>query len=262
METQQRNIAHLSRVASVGEMASSLAHELNQPLTAILAYATACLNGSHGTPNPASKTVGYLQEISSQAIRAGEIIRRVRGYVRKETPEKQIQDINRIVTEAVNLMHHAMVRGGVAVRLQLASDLAPVLADAVQIQQVLINLLQNAMDAMGSRQIDPRADPSVDPAVDPPVDPRTIVVKTVRLEHGGKGSGVQVSVCDNGNAVDMAVDERLFEPFYTTKTNGLGLGLSICRSIIESHAGRIWAQANSDRGMSFFFTLDPAVKTE
>jgi PAS domain S-box-containing protein len=237
LETQQRDIAHLSRVASVGELASSLAHELNQPLTAILGYATACMNGAKLASHPTAQTVGYLQEISSEAKRAGEIILRVRGYLRKKTAEKRPQDINRVVSEAVSLMRHAMLRCGIVIRLQLVGGTTPVLVDAVQIQQVLINLLQNAMDAMGSNR----------------TDLRTIVIRTTRLDQD-----VQVSVKDNGNAADAVVERRLFEPFFTTKIDGLGLGLSICRSIIESHAGQLWAQANADRGMTFMFRL-PAI---
>lgn len=230
----QREIAHLSRVASVGEMASSLAHELNQPLTAILGYAAACQNLAEASPSLSARTLEYLRAIKREAQRAGEIVRRVRSYVRKQTPEKRIGDINRIVQDAVDLLRHDLQRWSVTLRLEFADAVPPVLADSVQIQQVLINLMQNAMEAMGSAN----------------AGERSLTVQTLAVE-----TGVCVRVMDSGLAVAPELMGRIFESFFTTKPHGLGLGLSICRSIIEHHGGRIEASLNRGRGMTFEFTL-------
>src|SRR5208282_1764253 len=227
-------IAHLSRVASVGEMASSLAHELNQPLTAILSYAGVCMDaarsGSGLSPNQMAE---HLQELCKEAHRAAEIIRRLRAYIRRQAPQRSVQDLRPRLEEAVDLMRFELQRAAVRPQFDFSRDLPPVEVDSVQIQQVMINLIQNALDAMQSLK----------------ADQRRLMLKTASADSGG----VRVSVIDAGTGVAKEMAGKIFDSFFTTKENGLGLGLPICRSIIESHGGHLSAAANPDRGMTFEF---------
>lgn len=233
---QQMEIAHLSRIASVGEMASSLAHELNQPLTVILGYAGVCLDMVRSAPGAWGKMSGHLEAVCNQAKRAGEIIRRLRAYARKrQEVQRQLVEINPLVREAVEMMRFELRRAGVEAQLALAEGLPAVLIDPVQIQQVLTNWLQNALEAMEGV----------------PADQRRLLLRTGLAEEGG----VRVSMTDGGRGVEPEVADRMFESFFTTKPRGLGLGLAICRSIIEMHGGQITAKANADRGMTFEFVL-------
>ncbi len=233
---QQMEIAHLSRIASVGEMASSLAHELNQPLTVILGYAGVCLDMVRSSPGAWGKMSGHLEAVCNQAKRAGEIIRRLRAYARKQQEvQRQLVEINPVVREAVEMMRFELRRAGVEAQLALAEGLPAVLIDPVQIQQVLTNWLQNALEAMEGVS----------------AGERRLLLRTGLAEEGG----VRVSMTDGGRGVEPEVAERMFESFFTTKPRGLGLGLAICRSIIEMHGGQITAKANADRGMTFEFVL-------
>lgn len=233
---QQMEIAHLSRIASVGEMASSLAHELNQPLTVILGYAGVCLDMVRSAPGAWGKMSGHLEAVCNQAKRAGEIIRRLRAYARKrQEVQRQLVEINPLVREAVEMTRFELRRAGVEAQLALAEGLPAVLIDPVQIQQVLTNWLQNALEAMEGV----------------PADQRRLLLRTGLAEEGG----VRVSMTDGGRGVEPEVADRMFESFFTTKPRGLGLGLAICRSIIEMHGGQITAKANADRGMTFEFVL-------
>lgn len=235
------DMAHLSRIAAVGAMASSLAHELNQPLTAICGYAEACQNLLRQGVDLPGNMLEYLSELQSEAVRAGRIVQRFRAYVRKAPPQRGPQDINAVVREALDIVRVRLQRSGVGLRLQLADGLEQAAVDPVQIQQVLVNLVQNAMDAMAA----------VEPAN------RRLVIKTAAAE-----GGIRVSISDSGVGLSSPSADRLFQPFFTTKVGGLGLGLSICRSIIESHGGRISASANADHGMTFEFTVPTNGSTE
>ncbi len=236
----REQIAHLSRVASVGEMASNLAHELNQPLTAILSYGGVCLDSVKpgGTAKPNEEMAEYLSELCKEASRAAAIIRRLRAYLCKQSPLHTRQDIKRPVEEAVELMRHMFQRAGMRPRLDIASDLPEVEVDSVQIQQVLINLIQNALDSMDKLDS----------------EEKRLVIRVAATSSGQ----VRVSVIDGGAGVSAAISGKIFESYFTTKPQGLGLGLSICRSIVESHGGRLSAAANADRGMTFEFSLPPA----
>lgn len=236
---QQVELAHLSRVSSVGEMASSLAHELNQPLTAILGYAGVCLDAASATTASADLAglAAHLQEVCSETKRAAEILRRMRTYVRKQPGHRRAIKINPIVRAAVTLIEPELRRAGISTKLEFAEEPPAVDADPIQIEQILINLLQNAVDAMA--------------AVSP--SRRDLLVRTARTAAGWVG----ISVADTGRAVAPDLLGRIFESFFTTKPDGIGLGLAICRSIVESHGGQISAVRNPDCGMTFEFVLPP-----
>jgi signal transduction histidine kinase len=236
-------VAHLSRVASLGEMASSLAHELNQPLTAILGYAGVCMDAAraHNGMASAKQMAEHLEELCKEARRAAEIIQRLRAHIRKQALHRSLQDVRAHMQEAVDLMRFELRRAGVKPEFQFSRNLSRVRVDSVQIQQVMINLIQNALDAMEDLK-----------AAD-----RKLVLKAAKADKGS----VRVSVVDAGTGVPKEMSGRIFESFFTTKQDGLGLGLPICRSIIESHGGRLSATPNADRGMTFEFVLPAAGRT-
>jgi PAS domain S-box-containing protein len=245
LEANQRlaQLAHVSRLATMGELMSELAHELNQPLYAIANFSEACLNlARHTTPPVEPELVAWLEQIAEQSHRAGEIIRRVYGFVRKTPTQARLSDINSLIHECARLMQVNLRHQEVALRLQLAEDLPQVSVDAVQIQQVLVNLMNNAIDAMTHL---PRAE-------------RHITVVSRRTEDGD----VEVRVSDRGRGADDDQLERLFEPFFSTKSEGMGMGLSISRSIIDAHAGRLWAEQNPACGLTFAFALPPGDKEQ
>jgi two-component system sensor kinase FixL len=225
----------------MGEMAAALAHELNQPLTAVANWAEAARRLlDTDTPENRTKALDFMDKAIGQADRAGQIIRRLRNFVGKGDTEARAQDPNALVEEATAL---ALVGGGarehgVRVVLELGSDLPAVLVDKVQIQQVVINLVRNAIEAMAAVAV------------------RQLTIATSR------GDGVvDVSVLDTGPGLAPEVAEQLFQPFVTTKRQGMGIGLSICRSIIDKHGGRLRALPRRDGGMIFSFTI-PIVREE
>lgn len=225
---QQRDeLAHLSRVAMVGELSGAVAHELNQPLTAILCNAQAAQRlMRHASPDEAGLD-DILRDIVSENKRAGEIIHRLRELLKKGEVQLLPVDINHVVREVIVLEHSDMVARNIVITTQLGSDLPFAMADRVQVQQVLLNLIINAADAMHANR------PSE----------RLITIRTHRV---GENS-VRIAVRDCGPGILAEKPEQIFEPFFTTKAHGLGLGLTICRSIIAAHGGRLWA-ANNDEG--------------
>lgn len=227
---------HGARLALLGEMASSLAHEINQPLAAIANYANGCQRRlATGTdPEGVAQGVGL---IAGQAERAGAIVRRMRAFVRKRVPEPQVLDPNEPVREALALFQATATRRGITVTAALGEGLPPVRADRVQLEQVVLNLFQNAADAM---QGGVRRELKVGTALD--------------------GDRVQVSVSDSGSGLTPEALAHLFEPFFTTKPDGLGLGLSLSRGFIEAHGGHLWAETGPD-GARFHFTL-PMLREE
>jgi PAS domain S-box-containing protein len=233
---QQRNeLAHLSRVSTMGVLTSSLAHELNQPLTAILSNAQA---GSRflSAPTPDLAEVrGALEDIAQDAKRAGEVIRQMRALVRKDEPHLEPLDLNRVISDVVRLLHSDMLVRKVQIALELAPKLRPASGDNAQLQQVMLNLVLNAFDAMK----------------DVPEGKRTVILRTRQLD----AASIQVEVSDVGTGISPDQLVNLFEPFRSSKREGLGLGLSISRSIVEAHQGRIWAENNPDHGAIFYFTL-------
>ena len=235
----QAQLAHVQRVSAMGTMATSLAHELNQPLAAIVNYARGCMHRLRDGEARPDELVTALENIVAQGNRSAEIIQRVREFLRKGKPLRTRADINQIVREAADLARLEARQKDVALRLELTEDLPLVLVDAVQIEQVVLNLVHNAIEAIDEAQC-PRREVIVQTAPDPK-------------------NGVEVIVRDTGPGLPVKNSDRLFEPFFSTKSVGMGMGLSISRSIIEAHGDRLSVMANTDGGAVFHFAL-PAVE--
>ena len=236
---QQRNeLAHLSRVTMLGELSGSLAHELNQPLTAILSNAQAAQRFLARDDVDFDNLREILQDIVAEDKRAGEIIHRLRLLLKKGEVQQQTLDVNEVVQEVLNLVRSDLVNHGVAAHLELASGLPAARADRVQIQQVLLNLVMNACDAMTGV----------------PAGDRKLIVRTALAE----GNGVCISIADRGTGIAPDNLEKVFEPFFTTKAHGMGLGLSVCRTIVSAHGGKLSATNNPNQGATFQVTLPVA----
>jgi two-component system sensor kinase FixL len=231
---QRDELAHLSRVAMLGELSGSLAHELNQPLTAILSNAQAAQRFLAHSPPRVDKLAEILTDIVKSDHRAGAVIQRLRSMLRKEEAQRHPLDLNDLVEESLRLMRSDLLNRHVMVSADLAGALPAVSGDRNQLQQVLLNFVINGCDAMDGREAD-----------------RRLLVRTQSTPHGS----VEVSVADRGAGIPVADLERIFEPFVTTKSNGMGLGLAICRSIVEAHGGRLWATNNADRGATLHCEL-------
>jgi len=231
----QIELAHANRVATMGQLTASITHEVNQPIAATVTNAAAALRWLHAGSSHLEKVQQSLTSIVEDGTRAGEVINRIRALMKKAPPRKDRLEINGVIVEIIELTRGEAMKYGISVLTELADHLPVVEADRVQLQQVLLNLIVNALDAMGN----------------PNVGPRQLLISTGK----GETSGVLVAVQDSGPGLEAAMLERVFESFYTTKPTGLGLGLSICRSIIEAHGGRLWASTNQRRGATFQFTL-------
>jgi two-component system sensor kinase FixL len=234
LEKLHNELAHVSRITAMGTMASSLAHELNQPLAAIANY----LEGAAQLlENPDSENVAIaraaLLEASQQSIRAGRIVRGLRDFIGRGESEKRIESLGRLVSEANALALISAREQGVEVSVHLDPAVDKVLVDKVQIQQVVVNLIRNGTEAMANTR-------------------RKRLI--IRSEPHGAGL-VRVSVADTGSGIDAGIAGRLFEPFLSTKDDGMGLGLSICQTIIEAQGGTIWAEPALGGGTIFYFTL-------
>jgi two-component system sensor kinase FixL len=234
--TLSAELSHVARVSEMGQVSAAIAHELNQPLTAILNYTNVAKRLIDST-DPAAKAKAHeaVSKAGEQALRAGHIIRRLRDFVEKRDSTRTIEDINAVTEDALAL--GLIGAGAITTTLSLAPGLQPVLIDKVQIQQVLVNLLRNAVDAMAQSER------------------RELTVATAPAN----GVWVQVSVTDTGSGVSEELAERLFRPFVTTKAGGMGIGLAISRSIIEAHGGRLTMVSNPGGGTVFQFIL-PATK--
>ena len=232
----QSEMLHVSRLTDMGQVAAGLAHELNQPLTAILNYTNAGLDIADERGDSELKTV--LGRIAEQATRAGNIIRRLRAFVEKRGPNRSEEDIARTVDEAIRLGQINAAERGIKLRVSVEHALPNVLIDRIQIQQVLINLMKNAAEAMEHSQ---RRE-------------LTVTIGKIAPDF------VQVSVADTGPGISDEMAEKLFQPFVTTKANGMGMGLSICRGIIESHGSRLRLEPNPGGGALFRFNV-PVAKT-
>jgi len=228
---------HISRLSAMGEMAATLAHELNQPLTAVINYVQACRRMMQsGAPGTADRLPGLIAKAVEQAHRAGEIISHLRGFVTRGDSARMLGDINTVVREACDLALVGSKASGIAVSMTLPDGLPAVFMDEVQIQQVVVNLVRNSVDALQDYR------GSVE---------RRIDIHTA-LEKAGQ---VSVSVSDNGPGLDPNIAARLFESFNTSKKSGMGIGLSVCRSIVQEHDGTIGASPNPGGGVTFRFTL-------
>jgi two-component system sensor kinase FixL len=233
LQDLQSELVHVSRLTALGEMASALAHELNQPLSAIGNYLRGCERLLRTETVDHEKLRGALASAAGQALRAGEIIRRLRAFVSKGEAERRIESLPQLLEEAGALAMTGARELGVRLRFDIARDVDLVIADKVQIQQVALNLMRNAIDAMEHSE-------------------RRELTVSARLAADDK---VEVRVSDTGPGIDPAVASQLFQPFVTTKAQGMGVGLSISRTIVEAHGGRIWADANADGGATFHFTI-------
>jgi two-component system sensor kinase FixL len=242
LEAQQarQELAHFSRVSTIGELAASLAHELNQPLTGALANARAALRLLEATPPDLVEVRSTLSDIVDDNKRAAEVIRRLRGLLRKGEVQLSVLDLNGLIRDVAKLLSSDAIIRSIAVRLELDPNPLFVSGDAVQLQQVVLNLLLNAMEAMAEC----------------PADGRMISVRTESTE----AETVHVSVQDAGPGLGEGTQDLIFEPFYTTKPSGVGMGLAISKSIIEAHGGRIWATDNATAGATFHFWLPLAAR--
>lgn len=232
---QQERVQQTSRLITMGEMASTLAHELNQPLAAIANYCTGCVNRLSGGEYRVEELRAALEKASSQAERAGKIVRRMREFVRKREPNRTPVAVADIVEEALGIAEIEARKAGVAIGVEIPPDLPPVYADRIMIEQVVLNLVKNGIEAMAETE-----------------PGRRRLVLSARAEDG---RAVELAVADRGQGFSPEQAGRLFAPFYTTKPQGMGMGLNICRSIVEFHDGRLWARPNEGGGSVFAFTL-------
>jgi len=231
----QAELAHVTRVMTMGELATSIAHEVNQPLAAVVTNGNACLRWLAGEAPNLDEAREAARRIVRDGKRAGEVIARTRALLKKTGSEKERLDLNEAIREVVALAQGEVRRNRVALHLELAGDLPPVLGDRVQLQQVVLNLIMNGIEAMSAVEDRPRA----------------LVLRT----QSGEINQVRVTVQDSGIGLDPQSIERIFEAFYTTKRVGMGMGLSISRSIVENHGGRLWAVPHDGPGVTFEFAL-------
>ena len=231
----QADLAHVDRLNIMGEMASGLAHELNQPLSAISTYCQAGLRIIDTFEDKPEKLIHALEHASIQSQRAGEIIRRMRRFTGKGAVRRKPIDINQVIKSVLGFIETELSRKQIKLVLELADDLPAAIADEIQIEQVILNLLHNAIDAMFSASDNTR-------------------VLRISSMHSGADT-LQVTVNDSGPGLDAATLDRIFDTFFTTRKNGMGLGLAISRSIVEAHGGKLWADASAGSGATFHFTV-------
>ncbi|MER9563126.1 PAS domain-containing protein [Mesorhizobium sp. M0571] len=236
----ESDLAHMNRLSVMGELTASLAHEITQPIAAARNNARAAMHFLDRNPPDLGEIREALASIVDDADRAGDIIDRIRDHIKKAPPRKSRLDLNEAIDEVIGLAQSAITTNGVSVRTRLAEGLYPVEGDRVQLQQVVLNLILNAVEAMSTLQ----------------AEPREMSISTEQTQTGG----VLVSVRDSGPGIDPDNLDRVFEAFYTTKSNGVGMGLSISQSIIEAHGGRLWADMNASGGAALRFFLPGAGK--
>jgi PAS domain S-box-containing protein len=230
----QENLSRLSRTMSMAEMAASIAHELNQPLTAVVTHAYACREWLRTAPVNTEKAAATAEKIVQESTRASSVVSRVRALFRRDTQVREPVDVNRLIQDLARVLRDEAIRHETTIRLDLAGDLPRIEMDQIQIQQVLRNLVMNAMEAMAQTAL-----------------PREIIIRSEKNQDGR----IRVAVEDRGPGVDTAIAPRIFEPFFSTKSEGTGMGLAICRSIVEAHDGRLWAENSPHGGAVFQFTV-------
>ena len=229
----QSELAHVTRVTTLGEMTASIAHELNQPLTAVVNNASACMRWLAANNSEEARQSAAL--IIADGHRAGEIISGIRALINKAPPQRDWLDINETIIEVIALARSEVQKNRVSLQTRLSSDIPLILGDRIQLQQVILNLINNAIESMSGADDGPR--------------------ELQVVSEKDESEGVRVAVRDSGPGLDPKSLDHLFTAFYTTKPQGMGMGLAICRSIVEAHGGRLWATANEDRGATFQFTL-------
>jgi C4-dicarboxylate-specific signal transduction histidine kinase len=235
----QADLAHVSRSTTMGELTASLAHEVNQPITAAVTNANTCVRWLAGdTPNIKEAREAAIRS-AKDGTRAADIINRIRLLFKKGTAEQELVDVNEIIREMIVLLRGETTRHSISIRARFGADLPQLMADRVQLQQVMLNLMMNSIDAM--RDVE---------------GTRELAIKSQRAEN----DQLLMSVSDTGVGLPAQQGDEIFNAFFTTKLEGTGLGLSISRSIVESHGGRLWAADNSPRGASFYFTLSTKVE--
>lgn len=234
LASQREKLAHVGRLSTMGEMTASIAHEINQPLTAISMYAQACIKllDRDGTTD---KVKEALEKLNTQSLRAGAVIERIQRFARAQESSKELVDVNELVADLLKLAESDARMHNIELELELASGLPPVFADPVQIQQVILNLIRNGIDAMN--EIGCRNG------------------RTILIESRMAGGNVELLVSDQGPGVADNQSDLLFTPFHTTKKEGMGMGLSICRSIISEHGGELRFRNNTGNGACFYFSL-------
>jgi len=235
LQEVQAELLHVSRLSAMGQMGSALAHELNQPLTAIMNYCKAAIRTLEQTGDDPrnAKVLQLVGKAVDQTARAGNIIKNLRSFVEKREASRRPEDLATVIDEAVALGQIGSADANVRVKVELDRNMPDVLVDKVQIQQVLINLIRNGIEAM-------QAMPT-----------RLLSVRSARIDT----NFAQVTIADTGPGLPKEVAERLFQPFITTKENGMGIGLTICQTIVEAHGGRIWVEPNPGGGVAFHFQL-------
>jgi C4-dicarboxylate-specific signal transduction histidine kinase len=226
-------LTHLNRMSTAGELSATIAHEVNNPLMGIVTRANAALRWLSGEDPNVGKAQDALSQIVAAGHRASDVVTSVRAMFRKDPQEKGPVDVNKLIRSVLGLIYIDLRKHSIESRMNLGEDLPPIIGNEVQLQQVILNLVMNAIEAMSS------------------AEPRLLSVKSEVTEH----DTVHVSIEDSGSGIDPSIIDRIFNPLFTTKARGMGMGLSICRSIIESHGGRIWASAGVYRGSIFQFEL-------
>ncbi len=234
------DLAHMARLTTMGEMASGLAHELNQPLSAIMNYLDASVRLLQNQGKAPDNVLSAMGSAAAEAERAGKIIHRMKNFLRRTEPRQSAEDVNQLAQEALDLIAREIRLSSTRLRMELAEGLPRVMADRIQIEQVILNLARNALDAM--QQTEP--------------EKRILTVRTARDAAGA----VTVSVSDTGVGLSADSTEQLFQAFYTTKPQGMGMGLAISRTIVQAHGGKLWAEPGNGRGATFTFTLPVATE--
>jgi len=237
----QADLAHVNRVTTMGELTASLAHEVNQPIAAAVTNASTCVRWLTRDHPDLDEAREAASRIVKDATRAVEIISRIRLLFKKGIPQREFVDLNEVIREMVVVLRSEASRYSISVRTEFAEDLPQIMGDRVQLQQVMMNLIMNSIDAM--KDMDGK---------------RELIIKSQRAEN----EELIVSVSDTGVGVPPQQADQIFNAFFTTKVHGTGMGLRISRSIIESHGGRLWAAGNSPRGASFYFTLPARIEAQ
>jgi PAS domain S-box-containing protein len=231
----EADLAHINRVSMMGELAASIAHEVNQPISGVVSNGSACLRWLARDVPDVAEAREAARRIVRDGKRAGEVIARIRALTKRAATPREKLDLNETIRDVLALVGDEAKRKSVSIQTQLADDLSPISGDRVQLQQVLLNLVMNAMEAMSS--VSER--------------PRELVLATRNID----ADQVQVTVKDSGPGIDPNTLDKIFDPFYTTKPHGMGMGLSICRSILQGHGGRLWVAAKDGPGTIFHFSL-------